>query len=296
MEAFEECGIDRGKYLSTLPVDGRVPWDHIDCGVEWGFLLKEYRKALKDRLSHPCGKPGKKLLHHSTVEDAQEEKRRLVCFDCGVACDLAQMREQRLRSLEALEARRQEDSPPPPTEQPLEDVISRARERARRRDCARPPLRPEQRRVWHAYRFRLAKVGPGRFVSHLDLVRLLPRAFRRAGLELFYSAGFHPQPVFSFGPPLRLGLAALSELFEVRLCRRVPAAELVVRLNGALPGGLVIRGGHEVLAGAPKLSRMCRWADYLVFLPGDGARSLSPEALEGISVAPNLPFERRRKD
>ena len=34
-----------------LPVDARVPWDHIDIGLEPGFLADEYRKALASRVS-----------------------------------------------------------------------------------------------------------------------------------------------------------------------------------------------------------------------------------------------------
>ena len=40
-----------GTFLGTIPVDSHLPWDHIDVGLEDGFLLREYRKALSDRLS-----------------------------------------------------------------------------------------------------------------------------------------------------------------------------------------------------------------------------------------------------
>ena len=77
MEALEEVGLDRWKFLRTIPIDARVPWDHIDCGVEWRFLQKEYKKALKDRLSTPCGKPAWQLIHHRNLEDDLEEKKKL---------------------------------------------------------------------------------------------------------------------------------------------------------------------------------------------------------------------------
>jgi radical SAM family uncharacterized protein len=55
-EAFRIHGIDPQVWLGTLPVTARLSWDHIDVGLEEGFLLSEYRKALKSRLSPPCGK------------------------------------------------------------------------------------------------------------------------------------------------------------------------------------------------------------------------------------------------
>ena len=43
--AFEAHGVDPERYLATLPVTARLPWDHIDVGLEDGFLLREYRKS-----------------------------------------------------------------------------------------------------------------------------------------------------------------------------------------------------------------------------------------------------------
>ena len=87
-----------------MPVDGRVPWDHIDCGVEWRFLVREYQKSLKDRLSPPCGKPFGSLRHKTNLEDAEKETGKLVCFNCGVACDMTRMRDERIEFLRKLDA------------------------------------------------------------------------------------------------------------------------------------------------------------------------------------------------
>jgi hypothetical protein len=46
------------------------------------------------------------LIHHTNLEDAEPDRRRLVCYDCGVACDLSKMREDRLVALRALGAER----------------------------------------------------------------------------------------------------------------------------------------------------------------------------------------------
>lgn len=97
-----ERGVDVEAYLGTRPVSARLPWDHLDVGLEDGFLLGEYRKAMKGRASPPCGKVAGQLIHHTTLEDAEEDRRRLVCYDCGVACDLTKMREDRLVALRGL--------------------------------------------------------------------------------------------------------------------------------------------------------------------------------------------------
>src|SRR5215510_1796750 len=102
--ALDAHGVDTSAYLGTRPVTARLPWDHIDVGLEDGFLLAEYRKALKGRASPPCGKVAGMLIHHTNLEDADPDRRRLVCYDCGVACDLSKMREDRLVALRALGA------------------------------------------------------------------------------------------------------------------------------------------------------------------------------------------------
>jgi hypothetical protein len=63
----------RRVFLGTIPVHARLPWDHIDVGLEDGFLLREYRKALKNRLSPPCGKVAGAFVHHTNLKDAHAD-------------------------------------------------------------------------------------------------------------------------------------------------------------------------------------------------------------------------------
>src|SRR5262249_26786488 len=105
-EALDACGVDRDAYLRTRPTDARLPWDHLDIGLEEGFLAWEYRRALKGRVSPPGGKPHKTLLHHTNIADAEAAKRKLICLDCGIACDMTQMREERMVYLRKLDARK----------------------------------------------------------------------------------------------------------------------------------------------------------------------------------------------
>jgi len=122
-EAFAFCEIDTERYLGTIPVTARLPWDHFDIGLEDGFLAREYRKALQSRLSPPCGKVAGMFIHHTNVSDAATDTRRLVCYDCGVACDMSKMRQQRigfLTDMGALVPLRREASQPRPVPDPTD--------------------------------------------------------------------------------------------------------------------------------------------------------------------------------
>jgi radical SAM family uncharacterized protein/radical SAM-linked protein len=254
-EAFRAEGIDPATYLGTLPVSARLPWDHIDVGLEGGFLLGEYRKALKDKLSLPCGKVAGAFVHATNLRDAHEHHgQKLVCYDCGIACDLGAMREQRLVFLRKLGAEEPRPEAPSPSRGASGGQIKR-----------RPGLdaQGEPRR----YRFVYEKLGAAAFLSHLDVIRALPRAFRRLELPLHYSRGFHPKPEMSFGPALSLGVASLCEVVDVKLAAVIDANGLVENLSEGAQPGLRFVGGIALDAGDASITRVIDTARYVVGIP-----------------------------
>jgi radical SAM family uncharacterized protein/radical SAM-linked protein len=229
--AFADHGVVVADYIGTRPIHARLPWDHIDVGLEDGFLLGEYRKALKGRASPPCGKVAGMLIHHTNLEDAEPDRRRLVCYDCGVACDLTKMRDDRLVALRTLGAdKRPAAHAPMPTD--------RETERAER---VRLAGHVGAGAPYTTYRIGFAKVGRAAFLGHLDLVRLLARSFRRAELPLAMTRGFSPKPRMAFGPALGLGVPSLHELCDVDLeGAELSAAEVQTRLASVCPPGIEI--------------------------------------------------------
>ena len=82
---------------------------------------------------------------------------------------------------------------------------------------------------------RFAKRGYIRYTSHLDLLRLFKRAFKRTGVPLAYSQGYNPHPKMSFAQPLSLGYTAEQEFLEFYTYEDMPAEELLARMAPALP-------------------------------------------------------------
>jgi radical SAM-linked protein len=248
--AAAACGVDPELYMRTLPVSAHLPWDHIDVGLEDGFLLKEYRKALKDRLSPPCGKVVDKLLHATNVEDALAEKKRLVCYDCGVACDLEHMRDERIVFLRRMGAEKPRERPPQQNE-PSGIQLPKSKHPA-----PRPWLEAQGKPT--RVRLRFAKLGRAAFMSHLDLTRVLLRIVRRAGLSAIYSQGFHPKPIVMFSPALALGIQSLGEYVEISLGgvpEGLDATQLCQRLTAVAPEGLRFEAGRVLGAADPPLMR-----------------------------------------
>ena len=61
------------------------------------------------------------------------------------------------------------------------------------------------------------KRPPAVYISHLDLMQTMQRAFSRTGYELKYSEGFNPHPQISIALPLSVGAASFCEIMDFKL-------------------------------------------------------------------------------
>ena len=87
------------------------------------------------------------------------------------------------------------------------------------------------------------KKGNAIWISHLDLMRLFQRAFKRAGLPLTHTQGFNPRPSVSIALPLSVGVESCCELLDFDLDGDKVANRIVRgKLNDyLLPGIRVIK-------------------------------------------------------
>ena len=90
------------------------------------------------------------------------------------------------------------------------------------------------------------KTGNAIYISHLDLMRLFQRAFKRADLPLKHTQGYNPRPSVSIALPLSVGVDSVCELLDFDLDGvSVPGEEITRRLNEALVSGVVVRETYE---------------------------------------------------
>lgn len=83
-----------------------------------------------------------------------------------------------------------------------------------------------------------SKQGQAKYFGHLELVNIILRALRRAGIPLKFSQGFHPKPLISFEDPLPVGLEGQKEHFYLEVAAGFNAQSILERLNQQLPEGL----------------------------------------------------------
>jgi radical SAM-linked protein len=94
-------------------------------------------------------------------------------------------------------------------------------------------------------RIKYEKQGKLAYISHLDLMKALQRAFLRAEIPVKYSQGFNPHINMSILAPLSTGHGSICELCDLELtCGEMPE-KLEERLNAVLPDGLKVSGAWE---------------------------------------------------
>jgi radical SAM-linked protein len=124
----------------------------------------------------------------------------------------------------------------------------------------------------YRFRIRFRKEGDLRWISHRDLARLWERTFRRAGLGLAMSEGYHPKVRLSFPSALGLGVVGLDEVLEAELLEPLAEAEVQRRLLAAAPPGLVVARIEPVPPGTRKAQ--LRRATYELPVPEERRAAL----------------------
>lgn len=89
--------------------------------------------------------------------------------------------------------------------------------------------------------FIFSKKGAAKYIGHLDLMRLLSRAMRRADLPLKLSEGFSPHLKLSLKRALKLGVESENEEGAIVLRLPVEEEEFKIRLQKELPEGIQIK-------------------------------------------------------
>ena len=137
------------------------------------------------------------------------------------------------------------------------------------------------------------KTGNARYISHLDLMRVFQRAFKRAGLPLTHTQGFNPRPSVSIALPLSLGVESKCELLDFELERPCACEEICAKLNAALIDGVHIR---EVYEQGQKIKNLALLQSRLVLeydrpLPED-----APVQIQSLFSRPELVVEKKGKN
>lgn len=141
-------------------------------------------------------------------------------------------------------------------------------------------------------RLRYAKRGRLRFTSHRDFSRAFERALVRARIPMAYSSGFNPHPRISYAGAAPTGAASEAEYVEIGLREVVDPADVLTRIDQALPPGLDVL--TVVLAEKGALADRLEASHWRIMLP-EVDPGLVGKAVDAFLVADEVLVERMTK-
>jgi len=118
-------------------------------------------------------------------------------------------------------------------------------------------------------RITYAKGGELMYTGNLDMQKVWERTFRRAGLELAYSQGFHPQPRMHLACPLPVGFTSQSELLDFWVNSDEDLHRIQEKLKSALQPGITVKQMHTIPLDNKPLQTLVTAAKYNVFFDVD---------------------------
>ena len=137
------------------------------------------------------------------------------------------------------------------------------------------------------------KTGNAVWISHLDLMRVFQRAFKRAGLPLTHTQGYNPRPSVSIALPLSVGVESGCELLDFDLeGMNVSAEEICQRLNQALVDGVRVLKVYEDGA---KIKHLALLRSVLTLEYDKGVAADTVDAIKELLSRPELTVEKKGK-
>lgn len=139
-------------------------------------------------------------------------------------------------------------------------------------------------------RMRFTKTGSLKFIGHLDCMRFIQKAIRRAGLDVSYSKGFSPHQIMSFASPLGVGLTSDGEYIDIEFESLSEEDEAVIRqLNECMTDEIFITEIHRMGEKSKSSMALLRACDYLVSLRDGTTFSEHTVSASSFSLADSFP-------
>jgi len=131
-----------------------------------------------------------------------------------------------------------------------------------------------------------------KFLANLDMMHLMERALRRAGIPYHLSEGFNPHIRLSMGTILPVGVWGKHEYFDLDL-EEMDQQDFISGMNEVLPAALTITDCQQIEDNAPSLMKIINAAEYtFVISAGNDLQAL----INGILNQDSLLVQSRGKN
>ncbi len=142
-------------------------------------------------------------------------------------------------------------------------------------------------------RFKFSKVGPTRFIGHLDLARTLERSINRAQIPLAYTQGFNRRPRLQLATPLPLGFTSDCEVADIWLLKRINPEFAKQAMEPKMAPGIYLRSVTEVDLKSPALQTLLAETVYIVTLLESPNKRVVDARIKQLMVSTSVTRARR---
>ncbi len=290
-EALEAAGIPKARHLREKDLKETLPWDIVDASIRKPFLVVEWKKALQEMATQDCkwghctacGVPG-------NGEDTVLAGGMPEAFSFALPSLIPPVAAPGANEAVSTETVPTTNGASLPSTSGVAGGVADARDVGRGaaytdkakgaayRMKATPDLLPLRERrtsrggasetaaIARSWRVSFEKLGDARYISHRNVMDVLERALRAAGVPVRYTEGFNPHIRLSMGPALPLGQESRHELFDLDVLDTLTPGHLAA-VNDRLPPGIRLLAWDELPAGARSLGKAATEAVYRFTLP-----------------------------
>ncbi|MFH0793320.1 MAG: TIGR03936 family radical SAM-associated protein, partial [bacterium] len=151
-------------------------------------------------------------------------------------------------------------------------------------DIQLPPVEDKNLPPVQRLRLHYTKRGLLKFLSHLDLIRVLNMIMSRAGVPVAFTQGFHPQPRLQYSPPLSLGFESDDDVADVYLVREMSTEDLLRTLNECTINDLEFTSCEPVSLGSESVEESIVASEFEVIVNPEllGASEMTQSVCENL--------------
>ncbi|RJP32342.1 MAG: TIGR03960 family B12-binding radical SAM protein [Candidatus Omnitrophota bacterium] len=206
IKAFEINNLSISQYATKqYEKDDRLPWSSISVRIDPRYLWREWEKTFRNKESRHCGN---EMCRVCKVCDGVET----ITVHAKSAMDSI------MRSIDQKSQYNMEHGVAKSISSTLEGI--------------------DDKNSTYRYRFRFSKTDKMAYASHHDTMMLFESIFRRAGIAISFSEGYHPHPKIMFASALPVGVASVGEYADIQTSTYYESNDLLDHLNRFCPQGI----------------------------------------------------------
>ena len=119
-------------------------------------------------------------------------------------------------------------------------------------------------------RFKFNKINEYKYLSHLEIVRIMMMAVSRANINIKYSEGFRPNPKINFSFPVPVGLASIAEYSDIDILGGMDALDFKKTLNLQLTEQMQVSDAKNIQGKVSSLMGDIEFCSYVFIINSQG--------------------------